>query len=134
MLGQRHKSAPIRQKCQFIHSGKLYGGKLLFCHLRQVAQQFAIVIAHYPRFAINKAQSAEFAAIRDCKRAAGIKTNLRIIGDEGLLDVDAYGELRIAQGGEWKTVASQAPIDWQGKGKRGKEGTNAFPNPSTKES
>jgi predicted dehydrogenase len=40
----------------------------------------------------------------------------RIIGEKGLIDLDAYGELRVAIGGEWKVVETQAPIDWQGKG------------------
>lgn len=39
-----------------------------------------------------------------------------IIGEKGLMDVDAYGELRLATDGEWKTVETQPPIDWQGKG------------------
>lgn len=40
----------------------------------------------------------------------------RIVGEKGLIDLDAYGELRVALDGEWKTVETQAPIDWQGKG------------------
>jgi len=40
----------------------------------------------------------------------------RIIGEKGLVDLDAYGELRVATDGEWQVVATQAPIDWQGKG------------------
>ena len=40
----------------------------------------------------------------------------RIIGEKGLIDLDAYGELRVAIGGEWRLVESQEPIDWQGKG------------------
>ena len=39
-----------------------------------------------------------------------------IVGEKGLIDLDAYGELRIATGGEWKVVETQEPIDWQGKG------------------
>lgn len=39
-----------------------------------------------------------------------------IVGEKGLLDIDAYGELRVATGGEWKVVETQAPIDWAGKG------------------
>ena len=39
-----------------------------------------------------------------------------IIGEKGLMDLDAYGELRVATGGEWKVVETQEPIDWQGKG------------------
>ncbi len=39
-----------------------------------------------------------------------------IIGEKGMMDLDAYGELRVATGGEWKVVETQAPIDWQGKG------------------
>jgi predicted dehydrogenase len=40
----------------------------------------------------------------------------RIIGEKGLIDLDAYGELRLATDGEWKMIETQAPIDWQGKG------------------
>lgn len=39
-----------------------------------------------------------------------------IIGEKGLIDLDAYGELRVAIDGEWKVVATQEPIDWAGKG------------------
>ena len=39
-----------------------------------------------------------------------------IIGEKGLIDLDAYGELRIATDGQWRVVETQAPIDWQGKG------------------
>ncbi len=39
-----------------------------------------------------------------------------IIGERGLMDIDAYGELRVATGGEWEVEATQAPIDWAGKG------------------
>ena len=41
----------------------------------------------------------------------------QIICEEGLLDVDAYGELKLAmRGGQWETIAVQPPIDWAGKG------------------
>jgi UDP-N-acetyl-2-amino-2-deoxyglucuronate dehydrogenase len=40
----------------------------------------------------------------------------RIIAEKGLIDLDAYGELRVALDGAWKVVETQAPIDWQGKG------------------
>jgi len=39
-----------------------------------------------------------------------------IVGEKGLIDLDAYGELRIATDGEWQVVETQAPIDWAGKG------------------
>lgn len=39
-----------------------------------------------------------------------------IVCEKGLIDLDAYGELRVNSGGEWRTVETQAPIDWQGKG------------------
>lgn len=39
-----------------------------------------------------------------------------IVGEKGLIDLDAYGELRVATDGEWKVVETQAPIDWAGKG------------------
>ena len=41
----------------------------------------------------------------------------RVICEKGLLDVDAYGEARASvDGGEWGAIATQSPIDWQGKG------------------
>lgn len=39
-----------------------------------------------------------------------------IIGEKGLMDVDAYGELRLATDGEWKVIETQEAIDWAGKG------------------
>jgi len=41
----------------------------------------------------------------------------QIICEKGLIDMDAYGELRVSRkGSPWETIAVQAPIDWQGKG------------------
>jgi len=40
----------------------------------------------------------------------------RIVGEKGLIDLDAYGELRVAIGGQWEVVETQGPIDWAGKG------------------
>jgi len=41
-----------------------------------------------------------------------------IVGERGLIDLDAYGELRVStNGGPWEVVETQAPIDWAGKGK-----------------
>lgn len=39
-----------------------------------------------------------------------------IAGETGNLDCDAYGELRLGQGSEWKVMAVQEPIDWVGQG------------------
>jgi myo-inositol 2-dehydrogenase/D-chiro-inositol 1-dehydrogenase len=39
-----------------------------------------------------------------------------IAGEKGNLDLDAYGTLRLGQGGESVVVAEQAPIDWKGQG------------------
>jgi len=39
-----------------------------------------------------------------------------IVGDKGLLDLDAYGELLINVGGKWEAVEKQPPVDWAGKG------------------
>ena len=38
------------------------------------------------------------------------------MGEDGVLDLDAYGQLRLGQGDQWQVVAEQAPIDWRGKG------------------
>jgi predicted dehydrogenase len=39
-----------------------------------------------------------------------------IAGDQGNLDLDAYGELRLGRSNEWSVVETQAPIDWVGQG------------------
>ncbi len=40
----------------------------------------------------------------------------RVMGERGLLDLDAYGQLRLGSGSAWTVVCEQAPIDWRGKG------------------
>jgi phthalate 4,5-cis-dihydrodiol dehydrogenase len=41
----------------------------------------------------------------------------QLICERGLIDVDAYGELRASiDGGPWEVLATQAPVDWHGKG------------------
>jgi len=40
----------------------------------------------------------------------------QIMGESGLLDLDAYGQLRLGMGDSWTVMAEQAPIDWKGKG------------------
>lgn len=39
-----------------------------------------------------------------------------LVADGGLLDLDAYGELRVGREGSWEVLERQEPIDWQGKG------------------
>ncbi len=39
-----------------------------------------------------------------------------LLGEKGLMDLDAFGELRIATQGEWEVAEVQDPIDWAGKG------------------
>ena len=39
----------------------------------------------------------------------------RVVGDTGILDLDAYGVLRLGRKGAWTVVAEQAPIDFKGK-------------------
>ncbi len=39
-----------------------------------------------------------------------------IVGDKGLMDLDAYGELLVNTSGKWEVAAKQAPVDWAGKG------------------
>lgn len=39
-----------------------------------------------------------------------------IVGEKGLIDLDGYGELRMANDGEWKLIETQEPIDWAGQG------------------
>jgi phthalate 4,5-cis-dihydrodiol dehydrogenase len=40
----------------------------------------------------------------------------RVVGETGILDLDAYGVLRLGRDGAWTSVAEQAPIDFKGKG------------------
>lgn len=45
------------------------------------------------------------------------QSGTRIACENGLIDLDAYDETRVAyEGGEWETLAVQPPIDWAGKG------------------
>jgi predicted dehydrogenase len=39
-----------------------------------------------------------------------------IVGDKGLMDLDAYGELLINVSGKWEAVEKQPAVDWAGKG------------------
>jgi predicted dehydrogenase len=39
-----------------------------------------------------------------------------VIGTAGILDLDAYGKLRLGRNGDWETIVEQAPIDFKGKG------------------
>lgn len=42
---------------------------------------------------------------------------IQVVCEKGLIDLDAYGELRVSKsGGPFKAEAVQPPIDWQGKG------------------
>jgi predicted dehydrogenase len=43
-------------------------------------------------------------------------SHCRMIGEKGLLVLDAYGEVKVNVGNEWNTVAVQKPIDWVGGG------------------
>lgn len=40
----------------------------------------------------------------------------RVVGDRGILDLDAYGTLRLGRDGSWSVIAEQSPIDFKGKG------------------
>jgi predicted dehydrogenase len=39
-----------------------------------------------------------------------------VVGEKGLMDVDAYGELLINTSGKWEVAEKQPPVDWAGKG------------------
>lgn len=39
-----------------------------------------------------------------------------IVGEKGLIDLDAYGELRATKNGKWQILENQESIDWAGKG------------------
>jgi UDP-N-acetyl-2-amino-2-deoxyglucuronate dehydrogenase len=40
----------------------------------------------------------------------------RVVGDLGILDLDAYSVLRLGRGSSWSVIAEQSPIDFKGKG------------------
>lgn len=40
----------------------------------------------------------------------------RVVGETGILEMDAYGVLRLGRDGTWTVIAEQAPIDFKGKG------------------
>jgi predicted dehydrogenase len=40
----------------------------------------------------------------------------RIVGDNGILELDAYGQLRLGREGKWTVIAEQPAIDWAGEG------------------
>lgn len=40
----------------------------------------------------------------------------RVVGEKGILELDAYGQLRLGRDGAWTVVTEQAPIDFKGKG------------------
>jgi predicted dehydrogenase len=40
----------------------------------------------------------------------------RVVGESGILDLDAYGTLRLGRDGSWTVIAEQPPIDFRGKG------------------
>jgi predicted dehydrogenase len=37
-----------------------------------------------------------------------------LVGSEGIIDMDAYGAVRLGRDGEWRVVFEQAPIDYHG--------------------
>jgi UDP-N-acetyl-2-amino-2-deoxyglucuronate dehydrogenase len=43
-------------------------------------------------------------------------SSARIVGEKGILELDAYGQLRLGRDGTWTVVAEQTPIDWRGEG------------------
>ena len=47
----------------------------------------------------------------------GVAMRLRLLGSDELMDLDAYGALRVTKAGAWETVYEQPPIDFRGGGK-----------------
>lgn len=43
----------------------------------------------------------------------GEEFRFRIMGSDGLMDLDAYAELRITADGQWRTVSTQPPVGYQ---------------------
>ncbi|MDA4122603.1 MAG: Gfo/Idh/MocA family oxidoreductase [Thaumarchaeota archaeon] len=40
------------------------------------------------------------------------RSNLTLVGDKGMIDMDGYGKLNLAKGGKWETVWTMPPIDY----------------------
>ncbi len=40
----------------------------------------------------------------------------RVVGEKGILELDAYGQLRLGRDGAWSIITEQMPIDFKGKG------------------
>lgn len=43
-------------------------------------------------------------------------SNAWIVGENGNIELDAYGQVRLGKQGQWSVVAEQEPIDWIGQG------------------
>jgi predicted dehydrogenase len=46
----------------------------------------------------------------------GTQFSCWIVGEKGLIELDAYRQLRTTKDGQWQVAETQEPIDWQGKG------------------
>lgn len=68
---------------------------------------------------LTNGQSASLLCDMECPPPGFPNSVFRswITGDEGIIDLDAYGELRVGINGKWKVVFRQEPIDWQKEGK-----------------
>jgi UDP-N-acetyl-2-amino-2-deoxyglucuronate dehydrogenase len=68
---------------------------------------------------LTNGQSASLLCDMECPPPGlpGSAFHSWIIGEEGIIDLDAYGELRVAINGKWEIVFRQTPIDWQKEGK-----------------
>ena len=53
-------------------------------------------------------------------------SSARIVGETGILALDAYGQLRLGREGKWTVVAEQPPIDWAGEGMLAKARMEAY--------
>jgi predicted dehydrogenase len=68
---------------------------------------------------LENGSSATLLCDNECPRP-GVPTrgfHSLVIGDKGVLDVDAYGSLKATMGGKWEVVFQQEPIDWKREGK-----------------
>lgn len=79
-------------------------------------------------FELEAGAIGTFLCTYDCPNPgfADSLSHCRIIGERGLLILDAYGELKISFGNTWNTIAVQEPIDFAGEGKLARTRMEAY--------
>jgi predicted dehydrogenase len=68
---------------------------------------------------LSNGQSASLLCDMECPAPGFPNSGFHswVIGEKGIIDLDAYGELKAGIDGRWEVVFRQAPIDWVKEGK-----------------